>query len=192
MLTGVLIFLIAVLALLAIPIAFEFRVAWPGAARSEVVLVWALGLLRFRLPTDRAEETPTAEKSLPESVSLSGKTPPNVWAAVRQRPFRQRLYRLGRDLWYSIGKENVRVRARIGLGDPADTGQLWAAFGPVAGLLANVKDISMLLEPDFDDATFEFDGRGKVQLVPLRIIGILLGFLFSPVIWRGMRSMRTD
>jgi hypothetical protein len=115
-----------------------------------------------------------------------------VLAAVRRQDFRRRLYRFTLDLWRSIGSKDVRVRARVGLGDPADTGMLWAVVGPVSGLLSSARDISIMIEPDFVDATFEVDGSGRLTFVPLQLVTLVLGLLVSPAAWRGVRAMRTS
>ena len=93
-------------------------------------------------------------------------------------------------MWRSINREDLRLRARVGLGDPADTGQLWAIVGPISGMLA-VSD-EVVIEPDFVDAVFEFDGSGRLSLVPLHVIATLIGLLFSPAVWRGVRASRNS
>ena len=130
MLTGLLIFLVAVIALFAIPVVIEFAFEWPRKERNQVVLIWALGLVRKRIRIDGSDQARTTKAKGPKSERFGGDQPMNVLAAVRQRSFRQRVYRFVGDLWNSIKKENVRVRARIGLDDPADTGKLWAIIGP--------------------------------------------------------------
>lgn len=192
MLTGLLIFLLVVIALLAIPLELEFSVEWPDGAQNEIVLVWALGLLRTRIPTKGSEKPSKAdEEPLDRKRPARGQST-NVLAAIRQRPFRQRIYRFAGDLWRSVKKENMHVRARLGLGDPADTGQLWAVVGPVSGMLAGLKGASVAIEPDFADPTFEFAGSGRLRLVPLQVVSISIGLLLSPAVWSGLRSMRAS
>ncbi len=195
MLTGLSILLLVVVALLAIPVELEFTVEWPDGIENELVVVWALGLVRARIPVgERDDEALTGE--IPSGRKRRRKKPDrrqsrNMLAAVRQRPFRRRLYRFVGDLWRSIIKENLRFRARVGLGDPADTGRLWAVMGPVSGLLSGLKDASVVIEPDFAELRFECEGSGRFQFVPLHILTISLGLLASPVIWRGLRSVRS-
>jgi len=190
MLTGLLIVLLVVVALLSMPLELDFRVEWPDGARNEVVLVWAFGLVRARMPTGGSGKNSSPNKKSRDRNKRGRDKSGNVLAAVRQRPFRQRVYRFVKDLWRSIIKENMHVRARVGLGDPADTGQLWAIVGPVAGMLAGAKEASVVIEPDFVDAVFELDSSGRLQLVPLHVIAISMGLLFSPALWRGLRAMR--
>ena len=111
-------------------------------------------------------------------------------AAIRQAPFRRRMLRFVSDLWRTIHKKNVRLLVRLGLGDPADTGRLWAVLGPLSGMLARLRDIRVTIEPDFLDATLEVDSSGTIRMIPLQIAIIVFGLLFSPPIWRGIMSMR--
>lgn len=190
MLTGLLIFLLTVVALLAIPLVLEFRIEWPDGTNNEMVLVWALGLVRARIRTKGSEPTSIGKPTSTDSRKRGRGKSMNVMAAVRHQPFRKRLYRFFSDLWRSVSKENIRIRTRIGLSDPADTGKLWAIVGPISGMVAGVRGVSFIIAPDFADETFVVDSRGRLQLVPLRIIIVVTGLLFSPVIWRGFRTMR--
>lgn len=80
------------------------------------------------------------------------------------------------------------MRLRIGLGDPADTGRLWAIIGPIAGMAQNLRDIQLLIEPEFMDPLFEIESHGQIQFAPLRFIGLAVAFILSPTMiktwWR--------
>ena len=78
----------------------------------------------------------------------------------------------------------------LGLGDPADTGQLWALMGPVSALSSNLRDAAVHIEPDFNEATLEVDGSGEIRIVPLEFLYLGCGLLVSPSFWRGARLLR--
>ena len=82
------------------------------------------------------------------------------------------------------------LRLRIGLGDPADTGRLWALVGPLSGYLAASGQAVIAVEPDFVDSVFEARGSGALSVVPLRMLGLVTGLLLSPPVWRGLWRMR--
>jgi len=84
----------------------------------------------------------------------------------------------------------VVLNLRVGLGDPADTGQLWAVLGPVAGALAMFEGASIRLLPDFAAAVVELQGSGRLRIVPLEIVSLAAGALLSPPMWQGMLRMR--
>ncbi|MDH3560532.1 MAG: DUF2953 domain-containing protein, partial [Gammaproteobacteria bacterium] len=108
----------------------------------------------------------------------------------RQKSFRRRVTRFIRDVWHAIHKRDVRLNVRIGLGDPADTGQLWAVVGPVAGILSTAREATVGIVPDFVEETFELDSRGNLRLIPLQMLYLAAGLLLSPSIWQGLKQMR--
>lgn len=192
MLTGVAVFLLIVIALLAIPVTLTFKLSLPQDSQNQILLHWAFGLVRVRLPSSQPESpSPKAE----EAAQKTSRFKPfqtkrgNPFSAIRKKSFRRRVLKFVNDFWHAIHKENVTLRIRIGLGDPADTGQLWAIVGPVAGMLANSKSTSFDIEPDFMDTTFEVDGSGSVRFIPLQIIGLTVAVLLSPPVWQGLRQM---
>ncbi len=167
-------FLIAVL---AIPVTLTYQLSWPQDSQQDTLLEWAFGLVKVRIPA--------AE---PRAHSSGKRT--NVLAAVRLKPFRRRIVRFISDLWRAIHKEDVSLHVRMGLGDPADTGQLWAIVGPIAGSLATVQGAAIAIEPEFSDSTFELNSAGSIRLIPLQLIYMTIALLLSPPIWQGVVKMR--
>ena len=191
--TGLLIAAGALLALLAIPLTLTFQVAWPDVPRSKAEVTWAFGLLRKHITPaaqrrDEAARGDTRERTARARRPRSAQS--GVLKALGQREFRDRILRFASDLWHAVHKRDVRLRLRVGLGDPADTGQLWGFLGPMAGLLGSVREIAIVLEPEFEDEVLEFDGDGCVRVVPLRLILLFIALMLSPALWRGIRRMR--
>ena len=194
MLTGFLILLLLVVGLLAIPITMTYRLSWKDSFSGDLRVGWAFGLVRFGASSDQAkaqvDETGAARPGgVRPGRSRDRKT--NILAAIRRKSFRRRLLKFISDVWLALHKENVRLRVRLGLGDPADTGQLWAVVGPMTGILAGAPGVTVAIEPDFLDPTFEVISSGTVWLVPVQLMYIALGLLLSPAFWQGVRLMRT-
>jgi len=192
MLPGLLILIAVLVGLLAIPVNVVFRVSWPNERDSHLLIRWGFGLVKARIPfeahpKDKGSSRPRSTSKRPRKRGRH-----NVLAAARLPAFRRRVLRFLRDIWHSIGKNDIYVRARIGLGDPADTGQLWAVVGPLAAVLTNARHVSVIIEPDFMDATAELAGSGRVRVMPLQIIYLALGVLLSPPVWQGLRAMRAQ
>ncbi|AGA35317.1 hypothetical protein TVNIR_3689 [Thioalkalivibrio nitratireducens DSM 14787] len=184
-----------VVGLLVIPVTFTFRVVWPETAGNELRLTWAFGLVNVRVPTGvGAPPAMTDAGAHARSVGRAAKRrrarTPNLFAALRQKPFRQRVLRLAMDLWRAVDRRNLRLDLRIGTGDPAETGQLWAVVGPISGILQNIEGGRVRIVPEFVDAVFDFDGSGRLRVIPLQVLAIAAGLVFSPPIWRGLRAMR--
>ena len=192
MLTAIAVLMLILIALLAIPLTLKYELSWRQAFRANIRLLWMFGLVRIRLsPTETGtpEAAPaTTARKITNKQSSSGKS--NPMAAIRHKQFRQRIIRFLRDLWRAIHKQHVKLRIRIGLGDPADTGQLWAIAGPVSGILASVQDASIEIEPEFIDTVFEMDSSGNIRIIPLQIIYLTARLLLSPAIWQGINQMR--
>ena len=178
MLTGLLVFVLLVVALLAIPVSVTYDVSTRTDRSNDVNVVWAFGLLRIRVPSgdtapsDAEQDEPSDDRE--DRLSERGR---HVFAAIRQTAFRRRLLRFVGDLWRAIQKDDVRLNVRLGLGDPADTGQFWAFVGPVAGMLTCTEGAAVSIVPDFFDATLEAESRGRIRLVPLHIIYLALALL---------------
>lgn len=193
MLSATLIALLLLLVLLSVPVTLSYRLGWQRQLRGEARLLWLFGLVRVRLapPAERrraAEAQPGKDST--EAKPKRARKKFNPLPALRQKPFRRRILRFARDLWRALRKRDLYLRIRVGLGDPADTGQLWALCGPLSGLLATVEQASIELEPEFLDAVFELDSGGKLSVIPLQLLYLALGLLCSPIFWRGMRQMR--
>lgn len=190
MLTGTVIVLSLVVILLAMPVTLTYQFSRKEALSADLRLEWAFGLVRADVSPDLSKPRPKKPKADRKKAARKGGKK-NVMAAIRQRSFRQRIFRFVSDLWRAVHKKNVELLVRLGLGDPADTGQLWAVLGPLSGMLAQLREIHIAIEPDFGDATLEVDSSGTIRVVPLQIVGIALGLLLSPPFWRGIVSMRT-
>ncbi len=193
MLVGVALFMVLLVGLLAIPITLDFKFAWHQALEQNVRVRWAFGLVDVRIPSaDGRDESKKravpSEKKRRKAQSSGG--PRHVFAAIKDGRFRRRILRFARDLWQAVRKQSIFLRFRIGLGDPADTGRLWSVIGPIAGMLSAVRDATIQIEPEFFDPTFEVDSSGSIRLVPLYILGLVLGLLLSPSVWRGVKILR--
>ena len=176
--------------LLAIPLELNFRFATGTERRRDLQLVWAFGLARISLRKRRSARAQSAQKDAAgESAHnrrRSSRTARRVVRVFTDEVLRRRMLRYLRAIWRAIEKRELRLRARIGLGDPADTGQLWAVAGPVAAALSNIRDASVSIQPDFDDDILELDTSGRVAAMPLQLIGLTLLLLMSPTLLRHL------
>ncbi|MDH3589487.1 MAG: DUF2953 domain-containing protein [Gammaproteobacteria bacterium] len=192
MLTGVLALLLLLVVLLAIPVVVRFQLCWPQGVDNNARLEWAFGFVRVRIPGSKSKEATIVDEKPDEETDRpghSGGRKRNVIAAIRQKPFRRRIFRFSRDLWRAVHKDEVSIRFRVGLGDPAQTGQLWAIIGPVAGMLSNVQDAAINIEPDFLDTTLDMRSDGNIRVIPLQLVYLAAGLLLSRSIWSGVKQM---
>lgn len=193
MVSGLLIAFLLLITLLAIPLTLRFHITWDQVLNTQLRLTWAFGLLRISLPTNQAQTSRTEEENTTLSRPRTHKPTSNklsLFRALRQRPFRQRILRFISDFWRAFKKQDMKLHLRIGLGDPAETGQLWALVGPVSGILASTQDAEIAIEPAFIDQTFELDARGEIQVIPLQLFYLITVLILSPVLWKGIREAR--
>ena len=179
-----------VLLLLAVPVEVEFRLEGVEPFTGHVELRWLFGLVRFRVPASRGgPRTEARGKAAParERPRRRGRHR-NVLAALRQAEFRRRVYRLARDVVRTAHLHRLRLFMRIGLGDPADTGRLWAFLGPLSAL--PLRNAELRLEPEFVDPVLELEADGRLLLVPLRFLILAVAFALSPPTIRAWSTLR--
>ena len=175
--------------LLAVPLELQFRLSSGEGLEQRVRLVWAFGLARFSLPSGRTKpdkDAPGKARAKTRRRSRSRSRTRRALDVLRNELLRRRVLRYLADVWSAIKKRDMHVHARIGLGDPADTGQLWAVAGPVAAALSNIRDATVNIQPDFDDDVLELDTSGTITAMPLQLIGLTLLLLMSPTLLRHL------
>lgn len=104
--------------------------------------------------------------------------------------FRRRIHKFIRDMFRATHPRKLALRLRIGLGDPADTGRLWALIGPIAGMAQTIAGAAVLIEPEFMDPLLEVESHGRFRLVPIQFIAMTVTFLLSPVMLRAWWRIR--
>jgi hypothetical protein len=187
------------LLLLAVPVRVAFRVARADAFSGKIAIHWMFGWLHVLVRIPDARQAPHSEapgkpekpKKLNQNRSRSrssGRS--NAMALFWRADFRQRVYRLVRDVGRAAHLHRLRLRMRLGLGDPADTGQLWAVLGPLSALAQGLRGADVHIEPAFMESVFEFHARGRLRVIPLQFLALALAFVLSPVCIRAWRSLQ--
>lgn len=106
-----------------------------------------------------------------------------------------RFVRLARELVRSLGCRRGRLALRVGLGDPADTGELCGLVAPALLAVPWRPAVRVAFEPDFAAASFAARAVGSGRFVPARAIAALGGFAVSrpgrqwigAMLWRRAR-----
>jgi hypothetical protein len=109
-------------------------------------------------------------------------------AMLRSDGFVRRIVKLVTDCLRVIDFREPRLYCRFGLDSPADTGQCLGVVAPLFILLRQRLIPTAHLEPDFNEAVLIIQAGSRIRFVPLHYLLILLQFLFSPELWRGIRS----
>jgi hypothetical protein len=194
---GILILFGLLILLLAIPLDLTFNINRVNQLQGQLMFLWLFGLVRFKVSIPDNVLTNNRKYNLKRSKTKKPKQDKGNLPSLRsinllQQPdFRRRLYKFIKDLLHAANAHELTFKARIGLGDPADTGQLWAFMGPLAALVANYHTARVSIEPEFMDSIFEIHSHGKFHLVPLKFITVVIAFVFSPQSIHAWRSLRT-
>ena len=178
--------------LLAVPLNVAFRFEGIEAFQGQITVRWLFGLARFRIKVPGVAEPQPPE---PETTKVRAKSEKrrgrsNILAVIRQAAFRRRVYRLVRDLVRATHMHQLRLRIRLGLGDPADTGRLWAFVGPLNAAAQQLRNAEVQIEPEFIDPVFEFEAHGRLLLIPLQFLALAIAFALSPPSIRAWRTLR--
>ncbi|MDH3460352.1 MAG: DUF2953 domain-containing protein [Burkholderiaceae bacterium] len=183
--------------LLAVPVGVAFRFQGIEAFKGQITIRWLFGLVRFCIDVpDFTEAQPPRPGTGMEAAKLRVKRKKrgratNVLAVLQKAAFRRQLYRLVTDLVHAAHLHELSIRVRLGLGDPADTGCLWALVGPLNALAQSLRNTEVRVEPEFMDTVFEFEAHGRLLLVPLQLLASAIAFALSlPSIhaWRTLRG----
>ena len=184
--------------LLVVPIEASFRFQGIEVFKGQMTIRWLFGLVRFHVrSTDSTKPQPAEPRATKDTATASDKRVrrsrrANVLAVLRQAAFRQRVYRLFKDLVRAVQLKDLGLEMRLGLGDPADTGRLWAIVGPLNAAAQNLSNAVIRIEPEFMDPVCEFDAHGRFFLIPLRLLALVFAFALSPPTIRALRMLRAS
>jgi hypothetical protein len=185
--------LLGLAALLAVPVELAFRVAGPEAASGSLAVGWLFGLVRHSVRYPRPDPPRPRRRRRRRARAREGRRASSGRRALdvlRQEPFRRRAWRLARDLARALRPRDLRLRLRLGLGDPADTGRLWGLLGPLAAVAGATPLAEVRLEPEFLEPALELEASGRVRVVPLRLLALAAGFALSPSTLRALGTLR--
>lgn len=186
--------LLALLALLlAVPLQLAFWLRQGEALSGRLTIGWLFGLVRVRVPIGSLRSAGPAEgiRRRPQRQPQASRRGAVAWALLRDARFRRRAWRLVHDLVDAVHWRRFELRLRLGLGDPADTGQLWAGLGPLALLMAQ-RHPQVRIEPDFAQAALGLRAVGQLWVMPLRVLWLGAGFALAASSIRAGQWLRGD
>ncbi|MDE2729365.1 MAG: DUF2953 domain-containing protein [Gemmatimonadota bacterium] len=216
--------LLSVLILLAVPVTITFSVVRREDFSGRITFGWLFGLLRVtpslstgarrkrkrRRPARAPAESggpggPGGPEASSARTSTDGKADGKraPWERLRRvlktRGFVRGVLRFLRDMARCVRFVSLHVAGRFGLDNPCDTGRLWGTFCALTGFLHGAERVRLRVEPDFDEAVFELDGRGEIRIIPVTLFLPFIRFVLAPATlraawsaaWRTGRARRT-
>ncbi|MEM8837541.1 MAG: DUF2953 domain-containing protein [Pseudomonadota bacterium] len=88
-------------------------------------------------------------------------------------------------IWHRVFLDHLKIDADIGLGDPADTGQLYGLLIAPAMLTSNSERIDIAIRPDFMKERLSGEIDAALRFTPAAFFWPILVFLTRVVAWRA-------
>ena len=176
---GALLFLIL---LLSVPFDFIFEVERRGEVKGRVRVAWMFGLIGKDIR--RRKRKPKEEE---KRKKRRGVRP--LLAMMRCRGFVRKLFRFIRDVLRRLQIRELKLDLTVGLGDPAETGMLFAAIPGVMALTNSLASVDMWIRPDFAEAKLRGYLKGDLRVFPIRLVVPTILFACSPTMLRAIRAM---
>lgn len=177
------IILLVVVFLLVIPIDVQVFAERDRVFTSSVSIIWLFRVVRVRM-----HFTPTysrAEKARALTQRAFRLQADKVAQYFIIPELRIRTLRFLGKLLYTLRPQDVRIWARVGMNDPAETGWLCAVLGPITTFFSPA---SIDIEPNFQQACFQFRASAHVRLIPAQLLVVFGDFLFSALLIQTVRS----
>lgn len=178
-LTGLVIFI------LCIPLDLTLRVdSYPRPA-FRARLTWLFGLVRRE-----TTRVPVRRKALERWRRIVRRKELRrvIFGALRSGKTLRGAVRLLEGMIAALRVREFVVDFEVGLGDPADTGMLFAFLGPIVLLLNSVLGGQVCVRPDFTpQPALAGHSYLELRMRPIRFLSPVLRFALSP---SGMRTVR--
>ena len=158
---------------ICMPLRFELHLAeGPGRRMSGRVRPFRRFGPGIPIPP-RRRKSPDKDSAKPRKRARRTFRPGNI------RRFGNAGFRLIADILSKLRIDAANLDLRFGLGDPADTGQAYGQLTPLIFATSAAPRVDIHVEPVFDRAVLAAQGDIQISLVPVRIVGPVLAFLWS-------------
>jgi hypothetical protein len=140
---------------------------------------WFYGLVSREIP--RQKVRPTGQKPVSKKKKKSRFVNYRVFfSVIRTKGLFRQLRNFIKDLLSCFRFRDMAADFTIGLGDPADTGLLFAIAAPATALYGLSDEHRIRIRPSFsDDAVLQGYSRGTIRLRPIRLVPPFLKLVFS-------------
>ena len=183
--------LVVILALvLCIPLDMVLHADVYGRPRFSMRLTWLFGLVskeitRGKKP-EKKKEVVKERRKLREGRRGAGA----IFQILRTRGLLKQLKGLLKDILSCSKIRELAADLSLGLGNPTDTGLLFAFIGPANLFLNSYFPCQIRVQPSFEDeATFKGYSYGVARLRPVQLVIPSLRFVFSLAAMRAVKRM---
>ena len=171
-------------AAVVLPLRLRLRAQGGEKSRARLEIAPLGGALHIRLldtARPRARPRPRSAPRVPSGKrARKGR---QGWMRARAANMIAATPRLLSDLAGLVRLERLRIDGRLGLGDPADTGSLYAVLIPLRFLGPSVLS-ELRLEPDFEHTGFRGEADIVASMVPIALVPPILRWLWTGLVRR--------
>ncbi len=173
--------LVLVVFVFSVPLDVVLRVDVYGRPKFRMRLTWLFGLVSKEITKE--EKQPEYKKEADNGKGKPRKRGPGaktILKILRARGLLGQSKLLLKGILRPPRIKDLAADLKVGLGDPADTGLLFAIIGPTISFLGSYFPNRIKVQPSFaDEAVLEGSLHGALRLRPIQFIPPLLRFVFS-------------
>ncbi len=166
---------------LLVPLDVVLYVDVYGRPKFRMRLAWLFGLVSKEIA--KKEKKPEDKKKTVRGKRMPGKRGPGagtILEILRARGLLGQIKLLLKGILRLPRIKDLAADLKVGLGDPADTGLLFALIGPATFFVGSSFPNQIKVQPSFtDEAVLEGSLHGALRLRPIQLIPPLLRFVFS-------------
>ena len=172
---------VIVVLVLSVPLDAVLRIDVYGRPKFNLRLAWLFGLVSKEITKKKKKPEYKKEadngKRKPRKRGLGPKT---ILKILRARGLLGQIKLLLKGILRLPWIKDLAADLKVGLGDPGDTGLLFALIGPATFFVGSSFPNQIKVQPSFaDEAVLEGSLHGALRLRPVQLIPPLLRFVFS-------------
>ena len=173
--------LVLIIFAFSVPLDVVLRVDVYGRPKFRMRLAWLFGLVSKEIT--KKDKKPEYKKGADNGKRKPRKRGPGaqtILKILRARGLLGQIKLLLKSILRLLRIKDLAADLKVGLGDPADTGLLFALIGPATFFIGSPFPNQINVQPSFtDEAVLEGSLHGALRLWPIQLIPPLLRFVFS-------------
>ncbi len=187
--TAVVILAVLIFFVLCMPLDLVLHADVYGKPKLRLRFSWFFGLVS-REVTGEKKKPKEKKKVAKGEKKHRWKDARVIFRILRTKGVLRHLKELLKGVFSCLKFRDLVADFRIGLGDPADTGLLFAVIGPATVFLGSSHLHRIRFEPSFgEDAVLQGYSQGTVRLHPIQLAPPFLKFVFSLTALRIIKTL---
>ncbi|MFC1932318.1 DUF2953 domain-containing protein [Chloroflexota bacterium] len=181
---------ILIILVFCVPLDATFNIDTSEKLRFRLRIAWFFGLISKELHREKKkpeEKKKVAEEKQKKKRRIEFRT---VLKILQTEGLLKQVKNLVKGVLGQLKIRDLVANFKVGLGNPAETGILFAIVGPATAFLSSLTSHEIRIQPAFgDEAILEGFSYGKVRLRPIQLIVPLLRPAFSLATLRVVKTL---